>query len=222
MLEFVHALERLIIEDAKRTQWELGEIAKLCSCPNHEVFEYLTVALGDDLDARENISRSSLLQSLVILKEKTRPQFIMRQKQLLRQQKQAQESYHLVMDKVRIFLQKRDWYKAYRSLSYFAGNHADDLPNDLQLNLYNDCLHIGSKARANLQELGSWLRKVVEQTIQNPNNDTINEALDFFDAHQEAFLNNKLGSKLLRSIALPLKEKALTCNVPLGTFLASV
>lgn len=224
MLEFVHALEKLILEDPRCSQWELGDIAKQCDYPCHQVFEYITDALGEDIDARVPLIRSKLLQALVILKEKTRPQFLLEQKRLLQQQKKIRRNYETIMMKVRDSQKTGDWRKAYRSLSYFAGSYAQELPADLRLVLFNDCLRLGVKARINLQELGSWLRRVVEETLKNPTDAALVDAIDFFDTYQDEFLNDKtgLGSKLLKNIARPLKEKAVTCDVPLNPLLNSM
>lgn len=224
MLEFVHALEKMVLDDPRRSHWELGEIAKQCDYPCHQVFECINVALGEDVDARAPLTRSKLLQVLVILKEKTRPQFMLEQKRLMQQQQKIRQNYEAIMTKIRGSQKTGDWRKAYRSLSYFAGSYAQELPYDLQLVLFNDCLRLGVKARINLQELGNWLRRVVEETLKNPTNDALVDAIDFFDTYQDEFLSDKtgLGSKLLKNIARPLKEKAITCNVPLNSLLTSV
>lgn len=223
MLEFVQALTSLVAGGDSGTQWEVSEIAQICDYPCHQVFEYLSIALGDDIDVREPISRSMLLQALVILKEKTRPQFVIKQKKMLAQQEKARKSYQVIMAKVRTAQQSGEWRKAYRSLSYFANDNIDNLPADLRLTIYNDCLRLGIKARTNLQDLGGWLRRVVDTAVQDASEESLRDAVDFIDTYQSAFLDDTsgIGNKLLDSIVTPLREKALNCNLQLPPLLAS-
>jgi len=223
MLEFVQALSSLVAGGDSSTQWEVSEIARSCDYPCHQVFEYLSIALGDNIDVREPISRNMLLQALVILKEKTRPQFILKQKKMLAQQEKARKSYQVIMAKVRLSQRRGEWRKAYRSLSYFARANTDNLPADLCLTIYNDCLRLGIKARTNLQDLGGWLRKVVDTAVQNADEESLREALDFIDTYQGAFLDDAsgVGGKLLDNIVTPLREKALSHNLSLSPLLAS-
>ena len=223
MLEFVQALTNLVAGGDSSARWEVSEIARICDYPCHQVFEYLSVALGDDIDVREPISRSMLLQALVILKEKTRPQFILQQKKTLALQEKTRKNYQIIMAKVRAAQRNGEWRKAYRSLSYFAGDNAHDLPTDLRMTIYNDCLRLGVKARTNLQDLGGLLRKVVETALQEDSEEALHDALDFIDTYQDEFLNDAsgAGSKLLRSIIAPLREKALSNNLQLHPRLAS-
>lgn len=222
MLEFVHALSKLVAGGDSSAQWEISEIASFCDYPCHQVFEYLTVALGDGIDAREPLSRNALLQALVILKEKTRPQFILKQKKMLERQKKAQKNYNIIMGKIRAAQRQGEWRKAYRSLSYFASNSAQDLSVDLRMTVYNDCLRLGVKAGTNLQDLGGWLRKVVELTLQDPSEESLRDALDFLDTYQDEFLGDAsgAGSKLLCNIVTPLRDKVLNCNMQLHPLLA--
>ena len=223
MLEFVQALTSLVAGGDSSTQWEVSEIARICDYPCHQVFEYLSIALGDDIDVREPLSRNMLLQALVILKEKTRPQFILKHKKMLAQQEKARKSYQVIMAKVRASQQHGEWRKAYRSLSYFASDNARNLPDDLHLTIYNDCLRLGIKARTNLQDLGGWLRKAVEAAVQDASEESLRDALDFIDTYQSAFLDDTsgVGGKLLDNIVTPLREKALSCNLQLPPPLAS-
>ena len=223
MLDFVDTLERLVVEESECTQWELSKIARYCNLPCHKVFEHLTSALNEEINAREPLSRGCLLQTLVILKEKIRPQLLIKQKMQLRQQKEAIKLYHKTMDKVRDSQRKGDWHKAYRSLSYFANGHDQHLSHEIHMVLYNDCLHLGIKAGTNLQELGNWLSKVVEKTLLNPSNETLTDAFDFIETYKDSFFNDKSGhgSKLLRSIATPLQERASLNNMPLPSLLKS-
>ncbi len=223
MLDFVQALTGLVAGGDSGAQWEVSEIARVCDCPCHQVFEYLSIALGDDLDVREPLTRNMLLQALVILKEKTRPQFMLQQKKLLARQEKACKGYQRIMKKVRTAQQNGEWRKAYRSLGYFARGNADNLPTDLRLTIYNDCLRLGIKARTNLQDLGSWLRAVVEATLRDASEETLHDAFDFIDTYQGEFLcdTSGTGGKLLRNIVTPLREKASSCDLALPPLLAS-
>ena len=223
MLEFVQALTKLVARGDSNAQLEVSEIARTCDYPCHQVFEYLTIALGDDIDVREPLSRNLLLQALVILKEKTRPQFVLQQKKRLAQQEKSRKNYQIIMTKVRTAQKNGEWRKAYRSLSYFASDNADNLPDDLELTIYNDCLRLGIKARTNMQDLGGWLRKVVDTALQDASEEALHDAFDFIDTYQGEFLNDAsgAGSKLLHNIVMPLREKALSCNLQLPPLLAS-
>ena len=223
MLEFVQALTKLVAAGDSSTQWEVGEIARDCDYPCHRVFEYLSIALGDGIDVREPISRSTLLQALVILKEKTRPQFILQQKRMLEQREKALKNYQIIMGKVRNSQQRGEWRKAYRSLSYYVSDNAHNLPVDLLLTIYNDCLRLGIKSGTNLQDLGGWLRRVVDVVLQDSEAVSLQDAIDFLDTYQDEFLNDAsgAGSKLLRNIIMPLRERVLSSNMPLHPLLAS-
>lgn len=217
MLDFVEALEQLVTSDRDCKQWELGNVADFCNLPCHKVIEYLTSALNEEINAREPLSRSILLQVLVILKEKIKPQLIARQKTLLKKQEQTSKLYEHMMQRVRNLQSKGDWHKAYRSVSYFAGESAKYLTREMQSVLYNDCLYLGSKAKANIQELGGWLHRAVESALSDPTPDSVRDALDFVDTYKDIFINrkDKCGSKLLLNIFAPLKEQALINNVQL-------
>ncbi len=223
MLEFVQALTGLVAGGDGSTRWDVSEIARLCDHPCHQVFEYLTVALGDDIDVREPISRNMLLQVLVVLKEKTRPQFILKQKRILAKQEKAHKSYQVIMAKVRASQRDGEWRKAYRSLGYFASDSAQDLPADLRLTIYNDCLRLGIKARTNLQDLCGWLRLVVDIAVQDASEERLRDALDFVETYQGAFLDDTsgVGGKLLDNIVTPLRERASNYDLQLPPLLAS-
>lgn len=217
MLDFVEALEELITSDRDCKEWELGKVASFCNQPCHKVIEYLTSALNEDINAREPLSRGCLLQVLVILKEKSKPQLLARQQLLARKQEQARKAYEGMMKRVRESQSKQDWHKAYRSVSYFAGESASYLTREIQSVLYNDCLYLGSKAKMNLQELGSWLYQAVDIALSEPTPESVMDAVDIVETYKDIFLthNHKGGSKLLQNVLAPLKEQAMLNNVPL-------
>src|SRR5690606_26627836 len=103
----------------------------------------------------------------------------------------AAGAYQTMMQKLQTLQRERNWYAAYRTLSYFHGINANWLNSDTIICICNDALRIGIKADVNFQELAQWLQRGIEKCLGLASYDAIEEALDFIDAYGEHFIGEK-------------------------------
>ena len=107
------------------------------------------------------------------------------------------------------------WRSAYKTLSYYVGRHEKDVSDELLLNLCGECLRLGFKAEANMQELSQWLRKGVAACLIADSAAAIEEALDFIDAYSELFSleTDGSGKRLLGNVLENLRLQAESHNM---------
>ena len=213
MLDFICSLEKVTEVWPEGTKKEFIHISEATGTPLPRVVESLSDALDKHLDIHEPLNLSEVRKALQILKQKYRSQLELREKRERQKRENAINLYDTVMDKTRTLCAAKSWYAAYRTVSYFGGKHEADLPRDLVLSICDESLRLGIKGKANVQELGIWLRKAIRLAMSVKSRDNINDALDFMDAYSEFFESTPQGLKILESIQTPLNLQVEEFNL---------
>lgn len=215
MLDFICELERVLGKWPDAAAWTLAQIADQTMTGVPQVVDILSDTLDRELEVHETLTRVEGLKVLEVLKDRMSPQLALRQKRLDARREKAIRNYDVTMEKVRVLQTAKNWRSAYKTLSYYVGRHEKDVPDDLLLNLCGECLRLGFKAEANLQELSLWLRKGVAACLVADSPAAIEEALDFIDAYTEPFSTEADGSgkRLLGNVLENLKIQAESHNM---------
>ena len=215
MLDFICELERVMGKWPETTCWTLAQIADNTRTGVLQVVDILSDTLDRELEVHETLTHAEALQVLVALKERMSGELAARQKRLDLRREKAIRAYDLTMEKVRVLQATKNWRTAYKSLSYYVGCHENDLPEDLLLTLCGECLRLGVKSEANLQELSQWLRKGISACFTTSSPEATEEAIDFIDAYGHFFLDdiNQRGKRLLENVLETLKNQAAQHNL---------
>lgn len=193
ILDFIEKFETQIKEWPADEKWPLTRIAQQTSTSLPYVVEAMTEVLDRALDVHDPISRKDGDKCLAALKQRMRHEIESRRRKEHERRIRAAEAYQNLMLKLQNLQSERNWYAAYRTLTYFHGIHANSLNYDTIICICNDALRIGIKAEVNFQELAQWLQKGLEKCLGLSSQDAIEEALDFIDAYGEYFMTEKTG-----------------------------
>jgi hypothetical protein len=191
MLDFVFGLERVISKWPANSHQTVTQIAELAEVSIATAVDALAISLSKELDVQDVISAAEAKEALASLQDRLQVQIAARQRRINQQRDTAIAAYDLTMEKVRALLAVKNGRNAYKTLSYFVGRFEADLPLDLQLSLCGDCLRLGSRTDANMQELAEWLKKGVALALTNPSKEATLDALDFIDAASDYLLQTK-------------------------------
>jgi hypothetical protein len=208
MIEFISELERILVKWPEGAVWKLSQLADYTRTPSPKVADFFFGAFGRTFDIEGTVSREEAQQALTTMKETFSGELQARQKFLEERQQNAVRDYDRTMDRVRALQQDKNWHNAYRTLTYYFGRYEKDIPCELLVDVCNDCLRLGIKAQVNLQELGVWMRKIVDLAHNTPSEQALENVLDFIDAYGTHFAKapGEQGRKLLRGIMGGLKE----------------
>ena len=210
MIDFIYRLNDMIPSWPHGTRWTLAHISEVTDTSVPHVLQYLSEGLGREVDIAGLISSDEALEAINNLSQKIRPEIEERERQIAQRRAHALTAFDRIMDKVRIMQAQGNWHGTFRTLSYFAGQHQDDLPRDVLITLCSDAVRAGIKSGANMQELGQWLQKAVATAMSSHTKDGVEEALDLIDAYGDYFLNEDSGkgALLLGNILAALEESA--------------
>jgi hypothetical protein len=210
MLDFICELEKFLVKWPTTAAKNLAEIADGTDASVPQVVDYLSDTLDRELEVHEALSHAEATQALGLLKERMSGQLAAREKRQTERREKAIRAYDVTMDKVRVLQLAKNPRAAYKTLGYYVGRHEKDLPDDLLLNLCGECLRLGIKAEANLQELSQWLRKGVAASLAAATPETIEAAVDFIDAYGDFFLEDEQGRgrRLIGSVLESVKAHA--------------
>lgn len=215
MLDFICELERVLAKWPDSASWTLAQIADLTVTGVPQVVDILSDTLDRELEVHESLTKAEAAKSLDMLKDRMSSQLAARQKRQDQRREKAIRSYDITMEKVRVLQATKNWRSAYKTLSYYVGRHEKDVPDDLLLNLCGECLRLGFKAEANMQELSLWLRKGVAACLTTDTAAGMEEAIDFIDAYSELFAMDADGSgrRLMASVMEAMKVQAESHNL---------
>jgi len=213
MLDFIFALERFIHKWPAATQFTIFQIAELTKTQIAVAVDALAVALSRELDVQDVITLEDARKALADLEDRMQVQLAARRKRIEQKRDQAVNAYDSTMDKVRVLQMDKNWRNAYKTLGYFAGRCEADLPAEILMAIYGDCIRLGVKAGVNLQELGVWFQKGLDLSVTSMSRESIAEAIDFIDAYGDMLVQNGTGgsgqrlvSSALQSLAMPATE----------------
>ena len=213
MLDFIFALERFIQKWPGTTQYSIFQIAELTKTQIAVSVDALAVALNRELDVQDVVTLDDAKKALIDLEDRMQVQLAARRKRIEQKRDHAVNAYDSTMDKVRVLQMDKNWRNAYKTLGYFAGRYEGDLPAEILMAVYGDCIRLGVKSSVNLQELGVWFKKGLDLSVTSLSRDSIAEAIDFIDAYGDMLVQNgsagsgqRLVSSALQSLAMPATE----------------
>ena len=215
MLDFICELEKVIGKWPEATSWTLAQIADKTKTGVPQVVDILSDTLDRELEVHETLTQAEAAQVLGTLKERMAGELAARQKRQDERREKAIRAYDLAMEKVRVLLAAKNWRSAYKTLTYYVGCNEKDLPDDLLLTLCGECLRLGVRSEANLQELSQWLRKGITAATNTPNSEGVEEAIDFIDAYGNIFIEDasQRGKKLIENVLETIKDQAALHNL---------
>lgn len=217
MLDFICELEKVIVKWPEGASWTVAQIADATSASVPQVVDFLSDTLDRELEVHESLTHAEGLNALKILKDRMSVQLAARERRIAERRERAIRAYDVTMEKVRVLQTSKNWRSAYKTLSYYAGRHEKDVGDELLLSLCGECLRLGFKAEANMQELSQWLRKGVAACLSgNPEQGpAIEDALDFVDAYSDLFESDttERGRRLISNVLESLKLQAGTYNL---------
>lgn len=210
MIDFVYKLKDILPDWPMDSKLTLEEISSATKTSVPHVIQYFSDGLKKNIDVTDRISHDEAKSALTQLCVELRSELEERGRELADKQARTVEAYHHMMVKVRPQLQVQNWHTVFRTLSYFAGENRDYLPDEYLTTLCSDIIRIGIKARENLQELGRWLEMAVAVSLHQNTRFGVEEALDFIDAYSEDFLNEAAGkgALLLGNLLSAIEERA--------------
>ena len=108
--------------------------------------------------------------------------------------KETQVSYELILSKAQKLQMTQNWESAFRNLCYFAGEYGSKLPKDTFINLCSNIVRCGIKSGStNLQEISFWLKKAVEASLKDCDQESLEDALDLIDTYSSYFKEEPSG-----------------------------
>lgn len=197
MIDFVYKLKAMIPNWPAGSRVSIQQLAQSTETSIPHIIQYLTDGLGKDIDIAAMLSSEEASEALHNLSNRIRPQLEAREKALAEKRARTIKAYDRMMGKVRMQLSVKNWHTSFRTMTYFAGENRDYLPDDYLTTLCSDIVRIGIKSNENIQELGRWLEMGVAVAIHRHSKDGIEEALDLIDAYGDNFLNEESGKGAL-------------------------
>ena len=210
MIEFVYRLNGMMPNWPVGTKLSLQQIAQNTETSIPHLIQYFTDGLGKDIDIAAMLTNEEAREALHNLSNRIRPQLEAREKAVAEKRAKTINSYDRMMSRLRTQLIGKNWHSAFRTMSYFAGENRDYLPDEYLTTLCSDIVRIGLKANENIQELGRWLEMGVAVALHRHSKNGIEEALDLIDAYGENFLTEETGkgALILGNLLAALEEPA--------------
>lgn len=193
MLDFIFELEKVIAKWPDSATWTLAQVSDYTGASIPLVVDIMSDVLDREIEVHETVTHTEAAKVLSTLRDRMAGQIVARQKRLDAQREKAMIAYDGAMEKVRVLQMGRNWRSAYKTLSYFVGCHEKDLPADLLSSLCGDCIRLGLKSDANLQELSQWVRKGVAACLTQNTAEGVEDAFDFIDAYGADLLETENG-----------------------------
>ncbi len=211
VLDFIEKFETALTLWPSDAKWPLTHVAEITRIQLPHVVNFLGEVLDKASEVHDPITRKEADRALNLLKQKMRSEIDAKQRLMERQRNRAQGAYEKTMDIVRQQQSTKNWYGAYRTLSYFFGNYTAQLNSETVVAICNDAIRIGIKASVNFQELAQWMQKGIENILSSSSMSAVEDAVDFVDAYGEHFVHEDAtkGARLIESILSQLGILAL-------------
>jgi hypothetical protein len=200
MLDFIFELEKVIAKWPDSATWTLAQVSDYTGASIPLVVDIMSDVLDREIEVHETVTHTEAAKVLSTLRDRMAGQIVARQKRLDARRQKAMIAYDGAMEKVRVLQMGRNWRSAYKTLSYFVGCHEKDLPADLLSSLCGDCIRLGLKSEANLQELSQWVRKGVAACLTQNTAEGVEDAFDFIDAYGADLLDSDNGRRLVTNV----------------------
>lgn len=215
LLDFICELERVLGKWPANASWTLAQIADATESSVAQVVDIMSDTLERELEVHETLTNVDAAKALAVLKDRMSDQLAARERRQVQRREKAVRAYDVTMEKVRVLLATKNWRAAYKTLSYYVGLHEKDLGNELLLEMCGECLRLGFKAEANLQELSQWLRKGVTACLETGSPEHLADAFDFLDAYGAMFAEGDAmrGQRLMGNILETIRAQAESHNL---------
>lgn len=192
MIDFIYKLHELIPSGQVESPLTIKQIAASTETRFTNVLQFLSEGLDREVEVSTELSKEDIQAALAALKIKMKSQIEERERSLARRRKAALKAYDGLIQRLSKLYVAREWYKSFRSLSYFAGVYEDDLDNSPFIHLCGEIVWTGVKSKkANLQELGFWLTKGVRRSFMQNTSNGLEEAIDLIDCYSDFFISQK-------------------------------
>lgn len=210
MLDFICELERVLTKWPASESRSLEQIADATETSVPQAVDYLSDTLDRELEVHETLTHAETLKALGLLKERMASQLAARERRMSERRDKAIKAFDVTMDKVRVLQATKNVRAAYKTMTYYVGRHEKDIPDELLLSLCGECLRLGIRAEANLQEMSQWLRKGVAACLAAATPEAIEAAVDFIDAYGDHFREDPVGGgrRLIGSVLDSVKVQA--------------
>jgi hypothetical protein len=204
-------LERVLKVWPDNTKWNILQIAAQTNAHPPLVVDFLTEGLAKQVEIHDPLSFNEVSRAHAIMMERKNGEIELRRQREQQAINKAVEALNATMEKVRIMGAAKNWRGAYKTLSYFFGVNSQRLPHVEVVQVADECLRLGTKAGINFQEMSQWFTRGLRALTMIPSQETITDALDFFDAYGEVFLDGAPlhGDQYLTTHLLALKPKAM-------------
>ena len=211
MLDFICELERVLEKWPDNVSWTLAQIADYTNTGVPQVVDFLSDTLDRELEVHETLTHDEATKALAILKDRMSAELAARERRMVVRRDKAIRAYDVTMEKVRVLQAAKSWRSAYKTMSYYVGRYEKDIPVDLLPSMCGECLRLGIKSDANLQELSQWLRKGVTACLAAGLPESTEDALDFLDAYGDHFVSDTSSDgsrRLIGNVLESLKVQA--------------
>jgi len=196
--------------------WQVGksrslqELSTEMEMPLPHLIQHLSEVLGTDFDITGSISFDEAMEAFLILGRQYRKEIEVHEKELDKAREYVAELYQQLAPRVVKMQLDKKWYQAFRTLSYFAGQHENKLKSELLINICSEIVRSGLRCSANLQEIAYWLEKGIMVSLDRQTTESLEEAFDFLDAYADSFLKEPTGrgEKIVLKLLKVLEEKA--------------
>ena len=203
MLDFVFELEKLIASWPEKEGLNPIQIAEASQTSVPQIVEYFSTALNHDIDVHAAIDLKTAKNALAIMRARVQSELMLREKRRQHRQEQAALAYVKTTDKTRTLMAGKNWYSAYRTLSYFINQFHDSLSDSIKTEAYCELMRLGIKANANKQELGIWMQRFIQLALTKPSKESLEDILDFIEAYGDTFMNGSAEKRLLATCMSP-------------------
>ena len=213
MIEFLYKINELLTTWQPDQQKSLEAISSHMNISLPHIIQYLSETLEKEFEVTDSLSFDEAMGTYLVLSRKLKAEIKEHEKKLATERAKIAQLYEQLIIRVSNMQIEKQWYQAFRSLTYFAGQHTANMIKETRIELCSEIVRVGLKAFANIQEIGYWLQKAVHYAIEEQDTEGFDEALDILDAYAESFLNEKTGqgAKLIRNILGSLER--LSCKL---------
>lgn len=190
MIDFIFKFKELSLSwQVKKSQsYSLRQIAERTQTGLPYVIKYISDSLGEEIEYTQLITFSEAKIILETLTKKYRRQIDAQYEIKKAKAEKLKAAYDLVIKKTNKLQLVKDWDSAFKSLSYFTGEHGHNFHREIFVNLCSNIVRSGIKAKnTNLQEISLWLRKGVEKNLLEGTEEALSDALDLVETYSDYF-----------------------------------
>jgi hypothetical protein len=214
MIDFIYKFNKLLSSWQVGTSKTMQDLSTQMEVPLPHLIHNFGEVLGKEFDVTALLSFDEAMEAFLILGRKHRQEIEIRELELEKEREKVSKLYEDLMPRIVKMQLDKKWYQAFRTLSYFSGQHGGDLTPHILINLCSEIVRSGVRCSANLQEVAYWLEKGIVTAINLQTEDNLEEAFDLLDAYAEYLLKEESGrgEKIVLKILKILEEKSYQLN----------